>query len=326
MDIIRIRQNNSFRYINKYSKKKVNKKNLKRIKSLKIPPAYNKVKISSCSDDKLQATGIDSKNRKQYIYHPDHYEESRELKFNDLIIFGKKIKRIRHDINELLQKHERIPSKNVVIALILYLIDKCNFRVGNEKYKKLYNSFGVTTLNKNHLDFKNNCIKIEFIGKKGVINKGNINNKNCIRLIENLCNIYNNEYLFCYQGSDGSIYRITEKHINNFLKDYHKDIYVKMFRTWNANYILLKEILNYNIPKDSKEANKNVLSAIKKAAELMHHSKNVSKKSYMSNEIIDLYLNHTQHFYQLLLNSRKSNDKLPTINRLLTIFLSALKK
>ena len=176
MDIIRIKQNNDFRYINKYSKKKVNKKNLKRILSLKIPPAYKKVKISNCHNDKLQAVGIDSKNRKQYIYHQDHYEESRELKFSDLIIFGKKINRIRHDINELLTTNERIPSKDVVVALILFLIDKCNFRVGNEKYKKLYNSFGVTTLNKSHLDFKNNCIKIEFIGKKGVINKGNINN------------------------------------------------------------------------------------------------------------------------------------------------------
>lgn len=42
---------------------------LQRIKSLGIPPAW--VKVWICADEKghLQATGIDSKGRKQYRYH-----------------------------------------------------------------------------------------------------------------------------------------------------------------------------------------------------------------------------------------------------------------
>jgi hypothetical protein len=58
-----------------------------------------------------------------------------------------------------------------------------------------------------------------------------------------------------------------------------------MFRTWNANYILLKEILNLELPENESQAKKNINIAIKKAAGQLHHSSNVSKKSYMNNEI-----------------------------------------
>ena len=35
------------------------------------------------------------------------------------------------------------------LALVLYLLDKCNFRVGNKCYADKYGSYGATTLKKN---------------------------------------------------------------------------------------------------------------------------------------------------------------------------------
>ena len=153
MDIIRLKNNKGFRYINKKTRKNVDRPTMTRIKSLRIPPAYINVKINIDPTNKHQAIGEDSMNRKQYIYHPDFKEESQEIKFSDLIHFGRKIKRIRRDVNSLITNYGEIPSKNNVIGLVIYLIDKCNFRIGNDKYKKLYNSYGVTTLNKNHFRF-----------------------------------------------------------------------------------------------------------------------------------------------------------------------------
>ncbi len=40
-----------------------------RIRSMALPPAWERVWISPKSNSHLQATGIDSKNRKQYRYH-----------------------------------------------------------------------------------------------------------------------------------------------------------------------------------------------------------------------------------------------------------------
>ena len=282
MNIERKTNDNTFYYFNKKTKKKINDdKIIERIKSLKIPPAYKEVVISNNKNSKIQAIGIDDKNRKQYIYHENYIENQKKLKFSDLIYFGKKIKRIRHDyvknIEDAIQK-ENYESKETIISIILYLIDKCNFRVGCEKYKKLYNSYGVTTLNKNHIKINKNSVKIEFIGKKGVLNKSIVkNNKICI-VLNKLCSINNSDYLFYYLDEKKNKYKINEKHINNFLKKYHKTLSVKMFRTWSANYTLLRELLKYPIPKNSIEAKKNINLTIKKSAKYMHHTKNVSKK------------------------------------------------
>ena len=57
-----------FRYINKTTGKTVKDyKTIKRIKSLRIPPAYNRVTISNNSRSKIQAIGVDDKKRKQSV-------------------------------------------------------------------------------------------------------------------------------------------------------------------------------------------------------------------------------------------------------------------
>ena len=58
---------------------------------------------------------------------------------------------------------DKLLSLDYQIATILFIIDRCNFRVGCEKYKDLYNSYGVT-LNSDHLVL--NTIRIQFTGKK----------------------------------------------------------------------------------------------------------------------------------------------------------------
>ena len=121
-------------------------------------------------------------NNKEYI------EMQKEIKFEDLIHFGRKIKRIRKDINNNIKlcskDSSKIRDKTCIISIVLYLIDRCNFRVGNEKYKKLYNSYGATTLNRRHFTLNKNNILIKFNGKKGVENESKVENKNVKNLMK----------------------------------------------------------------------------------------------------------------------------------------------
>ena len=328
MDIIRRTNNDKFIYFDKKTRRKiVDESTLRRIQSLRIPPAYTSVKISKRANSKVQAIGTDTKKRKQYIYNKEYVEMQKEIKFEDLIHFGRKIKRIRKDINNNIKlcsrDSSRIRDKTCIISIVLYLIDRCNFRVGNEKYKKLYNSYGATTLNRSHFKINKNNILIKFNGKKGVENESKVDNKNVKNLLENLCR-FQGEYIFCYVDSKGETFRITEKHINDFLKKYHKSITVKMFRTWSANYMLLRSILDHPLPENTKEANKNVREIIRNAASKMHHTGNVSKKSYMNNKLIDLYLENPVKFKNIIEQFRKSNGSFPTINRMLNLFLKYL--
>src|ERR1700744_4090473 len=65
--ILRIRKGQSFEYILN-EKKLDNEDDLKRIKSLVIPPAWENVWICKLSNGHLQATGIDVKKRKRMIF------------------------------------------------------------------------------------------------------------------------------------------------------------------------------------------------------------------------------------------------------------------
>jgi len=323
-----------FIYLKKKTKKRITDMNtIKHINSLRIPPAYKNVSISSSKKNKVQAIGEDEKGRKQYIYSRMFIENQENIKFKDLILFGKEIENIRKDVNNLIKiaslnvdklkknKGEKLSKTNLdkdtIIGIVLYLIDNCNFRVGCEKYKKLYNTFGVTTLNKSHIKSDLGKMIIEFIGKKGVVNKSEVKSKEVCELIKILCNKTNNKNEYIFKYGDSKLH-ISERQVNLFLKKYNPKIKVKMFRTWNANIILLSQILSYPMPEDLKEAKENLQTIIENAAQQLHHSKNVSKSSYMNNKIIDLYQNDLESFKKIFKQVKKNNGgKLPSIPKIL---------
>src|ERR1700759_536154 len=68
--IRRMRVGRGFRYFTPANKPLAAAADLKRIASLAIPPAYRDVWISLQPRGHLQATGRDSRGRKQYRYHP----------------------------------------------------------------------------------------------------------------------------------------------------------------------------------------------------------------------------------------------------------------
>ena len=319
-----------FKYISKKTGKQISdKKTIERINKLRIPPAYKQVLISSSSRSKIQATGMDDKKRVQYIYNPSYVLKQSDNKFKELIIFGQHITKIRRDVNNILKDtgegRRELLSKDSLIALVLYLVDTCNFRIGSQKYKLLYKTYGVTTLNKSHFKKMGQEYSIEFIGKKMVANKGFIKKKKICKLFEKLINKNKGEYIF-NSIENGVRSRITERQVNMFLKKYHQKITVKMFRTWKANTILLKELMEYPLPENLVDSKGNLDDVIKLVAEQLHHTKNVSKKSYMNNKIIDIYLKHPKEFRKLIMKFKGSNKKVPDIDNLFSSFLEYINK
>lgn len=322
MDITRRRTKKGFYYKNQKTCKVIkSKKLLKHIATLNIPPAYEDVMISSNMDDKVLAISRDDKDRKQYTYNPKYIEEQQEIKFCDLIHFGRKLKSIRIDImKKLKESNDSIPSKDSVIALILFLIDRCNFRIGNEKYKKLYDTYGVTTLNSKHIMLHESHFNITFIGKKSIENKGKITHPLALKIMRKLMTLYGRfDYIFYYKDQHTKeIYRVNEKHISNYLKRYNSKLVPKMFRTWAANQMVLGYLLNTNNELTLK---KNIINAVKKTADKMHHTVNVSKKNYINNEILDFYLNRNVDFNNLIKSYKKTNGNFPTVDRMLNLIL-----
>ena len=242
--------------------------------NIKIPPAYNNVYIyPDDKNDKILAYGYDSKNRKQVIYNPEYIKNQNEKKYKKILKFNKIFKLIIEDINNIIKTYDK-NSKEYEIAIIIYLIINCGFRIGNEKYKSQNNSFGLTTIQFNHIILKKNYIIIDFIGKKGV---------------RNLSECYNDE-IFKYLKKkkkisleNDTIFKITSIDVNNYLKKYDKKITSKDLRTWNANNLLLEYI---KLPEIKKSKNP-IKKAIEKVANKLHNSYHICVKSYINPILIE---------------------------------------
>lgn len=284
-------------YINKKTKKRIrSKKMIKQIKTMRIPPNYKNVKINTNKNAKVLAIGEDSKGRKQYIYNSEFTEQQKKKKFNDLLILGKHIHKINKEIKKNIESDLSIYDKDKIISIVIYIINNCNFRVGNEEYKKKYNTYGTTTLNKKHLIFKKNEIEIRFNGKKNVENICSIKNKNVIKILKELSENRNNN-LFEY-FSNGKYIPITSMQINSFLKKYDDRLTIKMLRTWNANKLLLKSLVSLDKPKSIKETKKNIVKSNKVVAFKLHNTPIVCKKNYIHNNLCNLYLNNNKLFFE----------------------------
>ena len=140
----RHRKNDDFFYLDKDERRIKDKLVLERIKKLVIPPAWENVWISTHENGHLQATGIDAKGRKQYRYHPHWNKIRNQSKFYQLRSFAQALPLIRKQVDIDLDK-KGLPFEKVV-ALVVKLIELTNIRIGNDAYKKLYGSFGLTTL------------------------------------------------------------------------------------------------------------------------------------------------------------------------------------
>lgn len=67
--ILRNKKGRGFTFVDQNNQKVSDESHLERIEELVIPPAWKDVWISPKKNGYLQASGIDAKGRKQYLYH-----------------------------------------------------------------------------------------------------------------------------------------------------------------------------------------------------------------------------------------------------------------
>ena len=72
---------------------------LMRIDALAIPPAWQDVWICPDPNGHIQATGRDTRGRKQYRYHPDWARERDAGKFDRIIAFGEALPTLRRRLS-----------------------------------------------------------------------------------------------------------------------------------------------------------------------------------------------------------------------------------
>ncbi len=206
-----------------------------RIRKLAIPPAYTQVWIAVSPRAHLQATGRDARGRKQYRYHPDYRAARDANKFEHMRAFGQALPRIRTRVAaDLAQRVAVVPTRRVVLAALVRLLDTTLVRVGNDEYARQNGSFGLTTLRDRHAAVRGSVLQLRFKGKSGVVHEVTLEDPRVARVVQR-CQAVPGQELFQYEDEDGSIRAIGSADVNDYLRELGgTDLTAKDFRTWHA--------------------------------------------------------------------------------------------
>src|ERR687885_1558486 len=128
--IRRRRRGKGFQYLNPDGTTVDDAEVLGRINELVIPPAWEDVWISPYPGGHIQATGIDQRGRKQYLYHPRWRQRRDQEKFDDMVVFARALPKLREHVEARLALDDL--SREHVLAVAARLLDRGFFRIGSE--------------------------------------------------------------------------------------------------------------------------------------------------------------------------------------------------
>ncbi|MDI7862865.1 DNA topoisomerase IB [Rhizobiaceae bacterium n13] len=258
------------------------RKHIKRIRALAIPPAYSNVWICMDARGHLQATGRDSCGRKQYLYHPNWQAYRSDRKFDQLVEFAKAIPKIRRMVRRDISAEAE--TERTVLAALVFLLDETALRVGNRAYAEQNRTYGATTLLKRHLRIVDDTIELQYAAKGGKRVRHRLRHPRLQRILEKIADLPGRQ-LFKWQDDVGAIHVIDSGTLNAYLCEIGGScITAKTFRTWIGSLEAFKEawdaIKSGTVPTTTQLATA--------AAAKLHNTPSVCKASYIHPSVLAL--------------------------------------
>jgi DNA topoisomerase-1 len=289
--IRRKRAGKGFVYVGPDGKNIRDAKELVRIKSLAIPPAYTDVWICPYPNGHIQATGRDARRRKQYRYHPKWREVRDETKFGRMLAFSEVLPKIRARIEKDLQQPGLTREK--VLATVVRLLECTRIRVGNDEYTKTNRSFGLTTLQDRHVEVSGSSVRFEFRGKSGKVHKVTLSDRRLARIVQR-CQALPGEDLFQYEDDEGVRQSIGSGDVNDYIREISgQEFTAKDFRTWAGTLMAVAALTEAGAWSTQRQAKSNVLRAIDQVAEQLNNTRAVCRKYYVHPAVLETYMSGT---------------------------------
>jgi DNA topoisomerase-1 len=263
------------------------KATVQRLSRLAVPPAYQEVLYAEDPAAHLQAIGRDAAGRLQYRYHSD-WEKVRETrKARRLARLAEVLPRIRRRVGRCLGAEE--PTRELALAGVIELVASSAIRPGSESYARQHGTRGAATLLKSNVSCEGDLIRLTFRAKGG---KNVVKDVCCPRLgkaIERLRKLPGRR-LFQYRAEDGSVHHVTAQDVNRFLREIAGvHISLKDFRTLMASASVLEALARAVPAKSGRQRKKQVLEAVRAAAEDLHNTPTICRRSYVHDTVVTAF-------------------------------------
>jgi DNA topoisomerase IB len=139
---------------------------------------------STAPNGHLQATGLDAKGRRQYLYHPLWRLRRDEEKFDDMVEFAERLPDLRAVARGLLASDHA--DRERTVALAVRLLDIGLFRVGLGPYARDNGHVGLTTLGRENVTLQGLDVRFDFIAKSGKPRRMGVRDPQSVRVLADL--------------------------------------------------------------------------------------------------------------------------------------------
>ena len=250
-----------------------------RIESLAVPPAWENVWISPLTNGHLVATGLDTRARKQYRYHPEWTALQAAQKFAQLPQFAEALPRIRRRIRRDLT--EEPGEEAFAVAAATAMIDRLSLRVGSPEYTRENGTFGALTLKGRHVRLTDGRLMVSYTGKGGKRIRRQLGDRRLMQALERIRDLPGAD-LLTWLGDDGAPRRVTSARLNGYLAEASgmEHLTAKTFRTWAGSVAALGAARVMDPPTIKAMANA--------AAEQLQNTPAIARSSYVHPDILTL--------------------------------------
>ena len=277
-----------FRYVDEAGRNVRDRRTLRRIDQLRIPPAWRDVRIAASASSGIQAWGYDARNRKQYRYH-DRAVERRELrKYYRVRELAKSLPKMRATLRR--DAAQRALTRETVAATVLRVISESFCRVGGERYARENGTFGITTLRKKHVSIDGDCVVLSYLGKSNKKQRQVIVSRELTKLVARQLNAPGSR-LFRYRNVDGGWCDVTARDVNNYVHDrLGPHFSAKDFRTWGGTLRAATVLAELGAARNEREAKRNVALAMRLVSSELGNTPTICRKSYVHPIVIARYV------------------------------------
>jgi DNA topoisomerase I len=284
----RVGSRRHFRYVDSKGRRITDANQVERIEALRIPPAWKDVWISPRPGAKLQATGVDAAGRRQYLYHPAYRARQEQAKYDKLIRFAERLP----DLREAMAEHLAGEQFNCewTSALAVRLINLGWFRVGSERYTKRHRTFGITTLNKNHVTVRASRVTFRYRGKHRILVHTALVDQELASYLRALSGLEGGRRLFRYR-TNGELFNLTDRKLNEYIQEHMgEEFTAKDFRTWGGTLIAAILFAERGLPDTEAAAKRTVAGVMRSVGERLGNTPAIARASYVSPAVVEQYL------------------------------------
>ncbi|MFL5899801.1 MAG: DNA topoisomerase IB [Solirubrobacterales bacterium] len=286
--IVRRRRGGGFSYLDADGGRVEDEDTLARIRELAIPPAWREVWICGDPFGHIQATGLDEAGRKQYLYHERWHLWAAQRKFESMREFASALPRLRRAVKKDLAR-EGMPRERA-LACAVRLLDLGFFRIGGEEYAEAHESYGVATVQREHVSIEGGEVVFDFPAKSGQRRIQAIRDPGVKSAVEAMRRRRSGPGDLLVFREDGAWHDVRSEDVNAYLQaKAGEEFSAKDFRTWHGTVLAAVELAREESPTSKGSRERAIRAAIGRVAERLGNTPAVCRSSYIDPRVLDRF-------------------------------------